>query len=173
MKQEYIKIKEQIRSLKKQNIRKKNIKEKLQISEPTYRYLTALIWMENNETQKIKQKEYRDKFCKKARQDKYFTLKQRIIIFQKKSKQKINFTYLDVLNKFGENTVCYLTGKPINLLDSKTYSFDHFIPLAKGGSSNLDNLRICTPDINRMKTDLLYDDFINLCKLVVSVSAKE
>lgn len=172
MKQEYIELKKQLKLLIKQNIRKKNIIEKLQINENTYHYLLNSIRMENDEIKKIKYKEYRKKFIEKAKQDKYFKLKQRVAMFQKGEKQINRFTHLDVLNKFGENTVCYLTGKPINLLETHTYSFDHFIPLAKGGNSSLENLRVCLPEVNRMKTDLPYEDFINLCKQILSYSSR-
>ena len=172
MKQEYIELKKQLKLLIKQNIRKKNIIEKLQINENTYHYLLNSIRMENDEIKKIKYKEYRKKFIEKAKQDKYFKLKRRVGMFQKGEKQINRFTHLDVLNKFGENTVCYLTGKPINLLETHTYSFDHFIPLAKGGNSSLENLRVCLPEVNRMKTDLPYEDFINLCKQILSYSSR-
>ena len=54
MKQEYIELKKQLKLLIKQNIRKKNIIEKLQINENTYHYLLNSIRMENDEIKKIK-----------------------------------------------------------------------------------------------------------------------
>ena len=93
--------------------------------------------------------------------------------FQRRNGSKLNdvmvkdFTYKDVLEKFGTNPVCYLTGEPIDLNQPKNYSFDHFIPATRGGNNSLENLRICLSKINKMKSDLLYEEFIELCKKVL------
>lgn len=73
----------------------------------------------------------------------------------------------DVVNKFGINTKCYLTGKELNLLDCDT-SFDHIVPLSKGGTNNLDNLGITTRSLNFMKTDLLLNELIQNCIDILS-----
>lgn len=76
------------------------------------------------------------------------------------------FTWQDIVEKFGINTNCYLTGVPINLLED-SYSFDHIIPVSKNGKNSLDNLGICLKDVNMMKSDFSLGDFIDKCKKVL------
>lgn len=77
------------------------------------------------------------------------------------------FSVEDVLKKFGDAPRCYLTGRPIDLLKPKTYSFDHIVPLAKGGGSDLDNLGLTCKEANHAKYDLMAEEFIALCKEVL------
>ena len=86
---------------------------------------------------------------------------------RKKTAMTKHFTYQDVIDKFGENPKCYLTGEPINIWDTKSYHFDHIIPPSKGGTNTLDNLGICTKDANRCKSDLTPDELIIFCKKVL------
>mgnify|MGYP003434401249 FL=1 len=81
---------------------------------------------------------------------------------RKKTSSKMLFSHNDVLNKFGEDTNCYLTGRPINLLKDK-YHFDHIIPLSKGGTMEIDNLGITCSEANMAKSNLLKNDFLELC----------
>jgi DNA-binding CsgD family transcriptional regulator len=69
--------------------------------------------------------------------------------------------YLDTIDR------CYLSGRPIDTNNVKTYEFDHIHPLAKGGESVFKNLGIATPEANRAKADLTVDEFIQLCKDVL------
>lgn len=80
---------------------------------------------------------------------------------------KPTFSIQDVINKFGENPRCYLTGKEIDIYKTSSYHFDHIIPVSKGGESTLDNLEICTRDANQAKHDMLLDDFFLLCRQVL------
>jgi hypothetical protein len=86
------------------------------------------------------------------------------------SKDQLNFTIDDILNKLGKNPKCYLTGVDIDINDTKSYNFDHIIPVSRGGTNTLDNLGICTKQANQAKNNMTPDEFINLCKLVVSNS---
>jgi 5-methylcytosine-specific restriction endonuclease McrA len=79
---------------------------------------------------------------------------------------KRTFSYNDIIDKFGIDTKCYLTGRDINLYTSN-YHFDHIIPHSKGGNSSLDNLGILCPEANFAKGNLLVEEFINLCKEVL------
>lgn len=83
------------------------------------------------------------------------------------NKASITFSWHDVVNKFGWNTNCYLTGRPINLQEPDTYHFDHKVPLSKGGSSDIENLGIAYNYANLAKNDLMIEDFILLCKEVL------
>lgn len=77
------------------------------------------------------------------------------------------FGYQDVINKFKDNCICYLTGRKIDLSVSNTYSFDHIIPTCKGGPNTLDNLGLVCKDANLAKSGLFLEDFIQLCKEVL------
>lgn len=79
----------------------------------------------------------------------------------------VKITVEDVINKLGENPVCYLTGESIDLNKPRTYQFDHIIPKSRGGSSELDNLGICTKQVNQSKTDMTPEEYIELCKQVL------
>lgn len=91
-------------------------------------------------------------FCRKYKSMKYVTP---------------NFSVDDVIQKFGDNPTCYLTGELIDIHKPRTYQFDHIIPRSKGGTNTLDNLGICTKQINQSKRDMTPDEFVNMCKRVV------
>lgn len=78
------------------------------------------------------------------------------------------FTVQDVIQKFGDNPTCYLTGRPINIYDTRSYQFDHKIPVAKGGDNSLDNLGICVKQVNMAKSDMTPDEFYQLCLEVIA-----
>lgn len=85
----------------------------------------------------------------------------------KQSMKMAEFNVNDVLNKFGENPTCYLTGQPIDIFKPQTYHFDHIIPVSRGGTCTLDNLGICTKMANQSKFTMTPDEFVNHCKLVL------
>lgn len=81
--------------------------------------------------------------------------------------EKPNFTVDDVIEKFGENPTCYLTGEPINIQKPSTYQFDHLIPKSRGGDNSLDNLGICTKQANLSKSNMTPDEFYHFCKRIL------
>lgn len=85
----------------------------------------------------------------------------------RKTSVKENITVDDVINKIGDNPICYLTGDPIDISQPKTYNFDHIIPVARGGASTLDNLDVCTKQANFAKGSNTNEEFIELCKKVL------
>lgn len=85
-----------------------------------------------------------------------------------KEYSKISFKIEDVINKFGTNPKCYLTGKSIDIYAPRTYNFDHIMPVSKGGDNSIDNLGICTKAANQAKSDLTLDEFYQLCEDVVN-----
>lgn len=80
---------------------------------------------------------------------------------------KGSFSYKDILKKFGEETVCYLSGMPINILSDDDYHLDHIIPRSRGGSNALDNLGITTSTANQMKHSLLVEELFEWCKKIL------
>lgn len=109
----------------------------------------------------------------KTRQYKNQSIKNDLLIYSKLYKfggenmNSMSFDFNDVVNKFGNEPRCYLTGKVININEPRTYQFDHKIPRAQGGENTLDNLGICTKEANFAKRDMTPQQFIELCKSVL------
>lgn len=82
--------------------------------------------------------------------------------------QDEKFTVDDIIEKFGDNPVCYLTGQPIDITKPRTYHFDHIVPSSKGGSNSIENLGICTKEANMAKSDMTVEEFVKLCNMVVN-----
>jgi len=79
---------------------------------------------------------------------------------------EVTFTWKDVLEKFGENTYCYLSGEKINL-NEDNYSLDHILPASRGGDNSLSNLGITHKVVNTIKSDLTPDELIEWCKKIL------
>ena len=77
------------------------------------------------------------------------------------------FTMQDIIDKFGENPKCYLTGEDIDIYKPSTYEFDHIIPTSRGGDNSLDNLGIATKKANQSKRNMTPDELIFFCKKVL------
>lgn len=92
---------------------------------------------------------------------------------RKTKKTKQLFKAQDLLNKIGENPVCYLTGRPINLEDGRSYHLDHIVPISKGGDNSLDNCGLARKEANQSKHSLTKDEFIRLCQDVVDNHIKD
>jgi 5-methylcytosine-specific restriction protein A len=90
------------------------------------------------------------------------------VMDRKTKKTKQLFKAQDLLNKLGENPVCYLTGRPINLEDGRSYHLDHIVPVSKGGDNTLDNCEIACKEANQAKHSLTKEEFIKLCQEVVT-----
>lgn len=91
----------------------------------------------------------------------------KIASFNTKGNKMGMITLEEVQNKFGDNTVCYLTGEPIDVTKPRTYQFDHKVPASRNGDNSIDNLGICTKQANQAKSDLTEDEFVALCKKVL------
>lgn len=77
------------------------------------------------------------------------------------------FTLDELIEKIGDNPVCYLTGREIDLSKSRSYSLDHIIPRSKGGDNSLENCGLTCRDANQAKYDLTLEEFVSLCQEVV------
>lgn len=80
---------------------------------------------------------------------------------------KQQFSVNDLLNKIGDNPKCYLTGRNINLAESRSYNLDHIIPRSKGGDNSIDNCGLACRDANQAKNDMLLEDFYKLCEEIL------
>lgn len=78
-----------------------------------------------------------------------------------------SMSYEDAFKKLINNPYCYLTGRNINLEDSKSYQLDHIIPRSKSGNNELNNLGLACRDANQSKTDLTVNEYLVLCKEVL------
>ena len=88
------------------------------------------------------------------------------------NRMKKNFTIQELEQHIGKDPVCYLTGRKINITDPTAYSLDHFLPASQGGKNTLDNLRIACKKANQAKHDMLYEEFVQLCREVVNTYDK-
>lgn len=77
------------------------------------------------------------------------------------------FSSKDFLKKMTDNPICYLTGRNIDLTSPKTYQCDHIIPVSRGGRNALDNMGLTCKEANMAKSNMSFDEFINLCKEVL------
>lgn len=80
-------------------------------------------------------------------------------------KAQKDFSYIDVINKFGLYPSCYLTGRKRSYRDLE---LDHIIPRSQGGSSELENMGLLCHFVNQMKGSFLLPDFINEMKLILT-----
>lgn len=91
--------------------------------------------------------------------------------FQKKHRNDtspiLDWTYDDLQKEIKEYTCCYLTGRPIDINNYTTFQFDHIEPRAIGGTNDLNNLGLTTPQANYAKRDLPLEEFLALCLDVV------
>lgn len=87
--------------------------------------------------------------------------------FKKDNVIDYNYNVDDFVKSVINNPVCYITGKKIDLLDKQSYHFDHYIPVSKGGKNDSSNLRLCLKEANQAKNDMLFEDFLELCKTVL------
>ena len=79
------------------------------------------------------------------------------------STQEINFSFDDFLKKIGNKPKCYLSGELIDLYETKSYSIDHIKPSSKGGENTLDNAGLISSSINKMKSDITIEEFLEKC----------
>lgn len=169
-----MKWKEEIEQERAQGLSYRKIAAKLGINTATVQYTLSSKYRENDkkrsdiyrnvrlgriEKPEIKAKKLFEPYIK--------VLRVKVYSFQKRIQDVEKFTYLDVINKFGLDTHCYITGKSIDLRNTNSYHFDHIVPIFLGGEDALDNLGICTPDVNQAKNKLSLEEFLEMCRAVV------
>jgi 5-methylcytosine-specific restriction endonuclease McrA len=82
-------------------------------------------------------------------------------------KCKTMFRTKDLLKKIGTTPLCYLTGRPIDLDNGKSYHLDHIVPRSKGGDNSLENCGLACREANQAKNDLSLAEFVQLCQEVL------
>ena len=163
-------MKEEILKLRNEGKTYNEIKKILNCSKGTISYHCGDNQKEKN---RIRNRKRRNDNILISKVSNYIYRKKRESIrkFQKRdnnTKGKINkninytFNWKDVLNKFSENTKCYLSGMEINLYND-TYSFDHIVPVSKGGTNDISNLGITYKVVNDMKGNLMVNEFLDWC----------
>lgn len=73
----------------------------------------------------------------------------------------------DVLDMIGHDPRCYLSGVPIDLLESRSWALDHVTPVARGGTNELSNMRLASYTANMMKGTLLLSELLVQCQLIL------
>ncbi len=56
--------------------------------------------------------------------------------------------------------ICMITGR----LLQRDAQLDHIVPIARGGSHDISNLRWVCPEANLAKRDLLDEEYLELCR---------
>lgn len=64
---------------------------------------------------------------------------------------------------------CYLCGNPV---DEETFEVEHKVPVAKGGTNNLDNMYVACHECNTMKNSMFFDDFMQKITEIVRFQAQ-
>ncbi len=59
---------------------------------------------------------------------------------------------------------CAMTGKRLD----RTAELDHIVPVSKGGKNHPENLQWLSPEVNQCKNDMTVDEFIAVCRNVLS-----
>lgn len=178
-------LKKQILELHKNGMSFREISEELQCSKSTISYHCSEGQKEKNSLRRRKNVKLQHKYKKKIERFSYDYIHKTPIKQSKKTTSDIlhikirnffrvktiynkpTFTVQDVINKFGEKPVCYLTGEHIDINKTRSYAFDHKIPRSKGGSNDIDNLGICTKAANQAKHDMSPDEFLDFCKKIL------
>jgi 5-methylcytosine-specific restriction endonuclease McrA len=63
---------------------------------------------------------------------------------------------------------CALTGRG---LTPDTASLDHIVPVRAGGEHRIENVQVLHRDVNKAKTTMTSEEFIQLCREVVRHAA--
>lgn len=140
----------------------KTTKRKSKFNKSAHPYLHKLYRFTNKYYQEKKAKDKLRSNLQKQLRDKLYDF------YKKGSAMDSKITLEQLIEKFGEQTNCYLTGQPIDIYQPSTYEFDHIIPTSRGGDNSIDNLGIADKRVNQAKRDMTPDEFINLCKQVLT-----
>lgn len=89
------------------------------------------------------------------------------IVSGNKSRHNVTWTEKDLIQLLrNQNNKCALTGDPVTF--DSMLELDHIIPVSRGGSYLIENLRWVTKIANRSKNDLLDSELRELCKKILN-----
>lgn len=166
-------MKKKIQKLRELGLSYIQISKRLKIARSTVCYHLGVGQKEKSNLRYYKD-HFKSKFRRKVDGFKNRGFSQKVYDFQKrerrsklKSLSEKNFNLLDVLEKIGDNPTCYISGRKINLLDTKSYELDHIIPVDLGGKNVLDNLGLACSAANKSKHNMRLDEYILFCKEVL------
>lgn len=169
-------MKEKILKLRREGKSYNEIKNILGCSKSTISYHCGENQKEKNKKRGEKRREgnplikktenfiYNYRYCEERIRK--FQKRDNSMISKVNSKIEASFKWTDVVSKFGNDTVCYLSGEKINLLENM-YSLDHIIPASRGGSNDFNNLGILHKVVNVMKSDLTPIELIEWCRKIL------
>ena len=178
----YKRHREDILNLRKQGLSYREIAKELGCARSTVSYHCGV---GQREKSRVRAKR-KNPLCRKVGRFKarctrseWKTFSSKVKCFKRRSKRKPSdgawrvkvtsqYTCADVIEKIGDKPVCYLTGVKIDVKDPSAYSLDHRVPVAKGGTNDLENLEICLTKANKAKADLTLDEFYKLCESVLA-----
>jgi len=74
-------------------------------------------------------------------------------------------TYLDLYHILkSQKMICTLTG---DRLTKENISVDHIIPVSRGGTNAVSNIRFVTKTANSMKYTQMDDELLNICRKII------
>ncbi len=176
--------KEDILRLRKKGLSYRQIAKKLGCSRGTISYHCGLDETQrqeknarSNNNRSVLAKKV-DSFKSRCTRSKWRTFRNKVKGFKAKDSRSANtyrinnlshnFTAMDVVDKIGDDPICYLTGRKIDLNKSTDYSLDHIVPTILGGTNDLSNLGICCVEANNAKAGLSLEDFYSLCEEILA-----
>lgn len=84
-----------------------------------------------------------------------------------KQEAEEKFTTEEFKEKFKDVEECYLTGRPIDFSDTRTYQLDHIVPRSRGGTNSISNCGLAVKEANYAKGNQSLEEFIMMCYDVV------
>jgi 5-methylcytosine-specific restriction endonuclease McrA len=95
----------------------------------------------------------------------------KVVCFHRERKtmkyKKTSFTAKDILDSYEKDPTCKLTGRKIDINNTRSWNLDHIIPVSKGGDDSFENCQITCKQANAAKNDLSLDEFLLLCSEVL------
>ena len=165
-------MKEKILKLRFEGKSYREIMKELNCSSSTISYYCSEGQKEKS-LNRTKNRQLKNSLIKRTENFKQRKLRNGVRDFQRRNKYGLetsvicNFNHNNILDKFGINTQCYLSGEKINLIKDSHYHLDHIKPISKGGENNIDNLGITHKIVNKIKGDLEVDELLYWCKKIL------
>lgn len=79
--------------------------------------------------------------------------------------------YPELLRSLIDSPFCALTGKPIYFNDVQSYSFDHLVPISRGGDCSKENFNLLSKEVDLAKNNLPMKFFVKMCKEIARANS--